>query len=327
MKTQLASDFLRSFLRCDNKAAKIINAIRFLLIKQCGREAWFQYQSQFPIHAIVLTTLRCNMKCPDCFYRDKIREGNASKDLTLEGSQYLYSKGFFKTVCRVALVGGEPLLNKEILDILRFFRSKGLLISITTNGLLLNKKNLTELTNAGLNWLNISIYDYNRDYLVKLFSEVLKDVFDMNKISLVYHSSEIDSYKSAYEFAKSLKVRNLILGQQYNLDEKRSDEERNAFAASFDELCNNIKRERRLSLYAFTPYRYPGSGKRRCSVAMSAVAIAPDGGIAPCCHLFPDNKFASIDNPERLLDFKYNLFQGTVPGPCIKCFMLSNEVY
>jgi MoaA/NifB/PqqE/SkfB family radical SAM enzyme len=36
-------------------------------------------------------------------------------------------------VSRVVLIGGEPTLNTQFVDMIRFFRSKGIVVTLTSN--------------------------------------------------------------------------------------------------------------------------------------------------------------------------------------------------
>jgi len=52
-------------------------------------------------------------------------------------------------VFQVAIGGGEPFLRKDILKILEYLHKKGMMITISTNGSLLNNEILKEAKNYG----------------------------------------------------------------------------------------------------------------------------------------------------------------------------------
>jgi len=52
---------------------------------------------------------------------------------------------------------GEPLLNKNIVEMVKYCKSKGVMVGISTNVTLLNKKISTELIDAGLGYIILSI--------------------------------------------------------------------------------------------------------------------------------------------------------------------------
>jgi len=58
---------------------------------------------------------------------------------------------------RIALVGGEPLVHPNIVEVVRYCRELGFATSLTTNGFLLTRKLLAELEDAGLQVMQISV--------------------------------------------------------------------------------------------------------------------------------------------------------------------------
>jgi MoaA/NifB/PqqE/SkfB family radical SAM enzyme len=95
-------------------------------------------------------TKRCNATCNFCPYWEA-DEVDECKDFTpvIEYFQPLHT----------SITGGEPFLRKDLLAIVR--QVKGVpgfrYIALYTNGWLLNEKNLAELTEAGVNQIQISL--------------------------------------------------------------------------------------------------------------------------------------------------------------------------
>ena len=54
-------------------------------------------------------------------------------------------------------LGGEPLLRKDIVDICQKISEYNIKPSISTNGILLNKKLIEQLHNAGVDYIHLSI--------------------------------------------------------------------------------------------------------------------------------------------------------------------------
>jgi MoaA/NifB/PqqE/SkfB family radical SAM enzyme len=78
-----------------------------------------------------------------------------------------------KRTLLVILSGGEPLLNKDTLDIIRFVKSRKKLCGMITNGLLL-KDHILALKNSGLDEIQISIYDHTFDKLQNILNDIVK---------------------------------------------------------------------------------------------------------------------------------------------------------
>ncbi len=58
---------------------------------------------------------------------------------------------------RIALVGGEPLVHPNIVEVVRYCCELGFATSLTTNGFLLTRKLVAELEDAGLQVMQISV--------------------------------------------------------------------------------------------------------------------------------------------------------------------------
>lgn len=103
-----------------------------------------------PTSLTIEVTKRCNATCDFCPYweADEVEE---VKDFTP-------AIRFFQPL-HVAVTGGEPLLRKDLLDIVRQIKNvPGFrYIGLYTNGLLLTEKRVEELTLAGVNQIQISL--------------------------------------------------------------------------------------------------------------------------------------------------------------------------
>jgi len=114
-----------------------------------------------PIESIrISVTQRCNLGCFYCH-----QEGEASKhgkEMTPEEIQRVVEIASSFSIKKVKLTGGEPLVRKDIFDIIRKIKStRGIKeVSMTTNGILLSD-NAEKLKNAGLARVNISLDTLN----------------------------------------------------------------------------------------------------------------------------------------------------------------------
>ena len=136
-----------------------------------------------PILSLRITlTNRCNVNCIYC-HHDGMQH---SKDEMTSQEIYTLCKIAKKIgVEKIRLSGGEPLLKKDIIDIITKISSLNFKdISITTNGILLNEY-AQDLKNAGLKRVNVSLDTLNKDtyqfitkkdYLEKAKKGILKAV-------------------------------------------------------------------------------------------------------------------------------------------------------
>lgn len=106
-------------------------------------------------------TDHCNYHCKHCFVK---KEG---KELSLDNIKHIADKlALFqkekKISVRVNLAGGEPLLSKNIQNIIDYLYSKGLEISIITNGYYLTESFIIRNKNK-LSMIGISVDSLNED--------------------------------------------------------------------------------------------------------------------------------------------------------------------
>ena len=327
IRIALLLDLLRMSLRAKYKLHKARAALGHIVCKCLMNTKIFQAQCKWPLHAVLLATTRCNKRCPDCFYTHLVNKPGAKTELSLETVKKAMATELFKSVCRVALVGGEPLLNAELLPIIRHLKSQGVLATLTTNGLLLDSKQLHAFREAGLDWLNISIYDDNRAKILAAFAAARDGAFTVNRMALVFHSNNISEYRQAYAFAVQANTPNLIFNHLYTESDPRSDNERDAFANEFDRLCAEIEQDGKMRLYAHPPYRSTMKGVPRCGQALGLISLAPDETLGPCCHLPPGEAFGTLAKPEAVLQFKRAVFGKTCPTLCQGCYFLHSSVY
>lgn len=105
-----------------------------------------------PLQCSLYVTDQCNLDCAYCTEYDNSKPHPSLEDLT----RWLTRIRDLGTV-RVALVGGEPLMHPDIVEIVRRAKQLGLLTSLTTNGFLLTKALVRDLDAAGLEVMQISV--------------------------------------------------------------------------------------------------------------------------------------------------------------------------
>lgn len=98
---------------------------------------------------------RCNLRCQGCHYW-RLREYQREMPATQWIAVLADLKSFLGTY-HVNFSGGEPLLRKDLFEILRFCRDSGIHAGLTSSGAILRDKQARELAEARLFNLNISV--------------------------------------------------------------------------------------------------------------------------------------------------------------------------
>jgi len=110
---------------------------------------------------IIDLTYRCNAKCKYCQWGD-----NATPGRTDLPDDYIYlPEATMKSLetNRIVFSGGEPLLHKNLFEIIDYYKKKMKIkeIILISNGLLLNERKLDKLINHGLTGITFSIDSVN----------------------------------------------------------------------------------------------------------------------------------------------------------------------
>lgn len=94
-----------------------------------------------PVFVCFYLTNRCNLRCRYCFVVDeKIDKKILSAEFTRDEA-FRYVDEFYAMGTRMMfLLGGEPLLHRDIGDIVEYIVRKGIVLHVVTNGTLLGEK-------------------------------------------------------------------------------------------------------------------------------------------------------------------------------------------
>lgn len=102
-------------------------------------------------------TDRCNLKCSMCGQANNIRANRIITNNNLKLEDVIkFLDPIIEDIKYVYLWGGEPFLNNEILDYIKYFKEQHKFISIATNGTLLSKY-IKQIVDYGVDEVVISI--------------------------------------------------------------------------------------------------------------------------------------------------------------------------
>jgi GTP 3',8-cyclase len=134
----------------------------------------------------ISVTDRCNLRCSYCMPEDGVCMVKHSDILTYEEIQEVVSVAVPLGIDKIRLTGGEPLIRKDIVELVRMIAAvKGVKdIAITTNGVLLEKFAMS-LAEAGLHRINVSL-----------------DTLDPEKFHAITRGGDIDQVLAGIEAAK-----------------------------------------------------------------------------------------------------------------------------
>jgi cyclic pyranopterin phosphate synthase len=145
-----------------------------------------------PVTALrVSVTLRCNHSCVFCHMEGIMRSGKL-KELSTEDYGFLLKVLSKYGVRDVKLTGGEPLVRKDIVEIVESLRPYTYDLSMVTNGSLL-KYFARGLAEAGLDRMNVSLHSLNEETFRRITGGKLKPVLEGIDEALEYgHIIKLD---------------------------------------------------------------------------------------------------------------------------------------
>lgn len=118
-----------------------------------------------PLTASISVTQRCNSRC---YYCDIWKWQDFIPDPTIGEFKKIFSSLSNLGVKVVSLSGGEPLLRKDIEEVISIIKNYNMRAQIVTNGILLSKGRAIKLIKAGLDCVTLSLDTVNPEVYRKL---------------------------------------------------------------------------------------------------------------------------------------------------------------
>lgn len=188
-------------------------------------------------------TEKCNEFCEFC-YR------TLADDLSLEENKKIADKLLEHGVEKITFAGGEPLLYKDLFELAKYIKSKNptILLSLTTNGLLIDEKNRNILLEL-FDWITFDLESPSIEYhrLVgrgeKHLSKNIENIQFFNnkiniKINTVATKQNIFDIPKIWKILKEFNIKRWKIFRYYPITFKAQDNE--AFFIIDDEDFKNL---------------------------------------------------------------------------------------
>lgn len=256
-------------------------------------------------------TARCNFGCKMCY----VHNSDGTDELTAEQWIDIGRQAAEKGMVFLLLTGGEPLLRKDFKQIYSGLKKLGLLISINTNGSLIDREMFDFLTENPPLRMNISLYGCSNETYTRLCGKPMFDTVSRNIIRLheagisvrinssvtPYNACDIEGlYKFAEQLNLPLKATTYMFppvrvnGCKYGEAEHRFTAEEAAEYMlqcqeqylSPDRLAENCE-----GIHFEDEDCAGADGHMRCRAGSSAFWVTWDGRMLPC-GMFPIDGFA-----------------------------------
>lgn len=107
------------------------------------------------LNVAIFVTMRCNARCAMCNIKGVLNDRRMS-DIPLEKIERLLDE-VKRYDPSIILFGGEPFVRKDIADIVRAVKARGLAVGMFTNGTLLSAETVDALTKENLDYIAFSL--------------------------------------------------------------------------------------------------------------------------------------------------------------------------
>ena len=163
--------------------------------------------SYLPVRLLIETSARCNLACRLCVNKDIEASLKGDMDLSLfkkiidEAHEYVSDVNLFHR--------GEPLLNRNIVEMVQYAHDKNIRTRIHTNGTLLNSILSEQLIRAGLDFISFSMDGYTRETYEKnrinaKYDITMENILDFLKIKKQLGSKAPFTVVQVMEFDENL---------------------------------------------------------------------------------------------------------------------------
>ena len=289
--------YFRYGIRLLRREASLKRAMNRIMIERAFK-ARTEVVRGYPIYAYIDVCNICNLKCPLCPTGQGRNERLKGK-MSLEDFKRIIDEiGDYLYVVRLDS-WGEPLLNREIFDMIAYAKKKRISVNFSTNFNIFCPEMAEEMVRSDLDELYVSLdgvtqktYEtYRRGgNLKRVIENILllqkvkrKENSPVPRIVLKFMVMRHNEYElvQAKELANRLQVEQFMQGAMHVDMGKSLDEDiSSSIAKDFDWLPRNES----LSRYDYEKKKV--KRKIDCDWSWKGVAINWDGSVSPCCAVY-----------------------------------------
>lgn len=286
-----------------------------------------------PPNIIIAVTALCNKKCDFCFYSGELNKDDADQlELTYEKFLDIINHPLAVNGLRIAFSGGEPLLNKDIFNMVKQGKAQGHIVNIITNGKLL-KQRLSEILDSPPHLLTISYYPEEHEHLAEVLP-LLSGKVPM-KINFLLSKSRLAEVENVLRLAVAVKARfadieNMKITPAISSKEHpvREDD------IEFQRLKSRLNKEYGRRICINWRGILPRAGKRKipkCRVFWHSLQVDARGRISPCCQwplrTYQDNIFTNSGAWKSgfMVSLRRQMRKGNIHNYCKDCNALYED--
>lgn len=111
----------------------------------------------YPYLFVFEVTNVCNLKCPFCLTGKGISGGRSVRHMGFDEAKAIIDQVGDYIYLMQLYTWGEPLLNKDIYDIIKYAKDKNIYVMLSTNATMLNEANCKRLVGSGIDYVMAAI--------------------------------------------------------------------------------------------------------------------------------------------------------------------------
>lgn len=291
-----------------------------------------------PSSAVLYINKTCNYSCGFCYNKEILNVAPLDQDLfTIDDLEAFLLSPHGKNILRVALMGGEPFINKNIFDLIRVCKENHKVVNIVSNGSLIKDEFIPKIKSSRLDAIGLSLYENNPEHIERLSRQF--NQFKINYwVQTVIDGTKLQELEERLIFASKAGIKNFIISN-YNphFDEMFSKsvraDNRNYFA-TIKKLSKKYSKHMNITWPTILPHNNDNNiAKKKCTLPFSYIHLDKAGTIAPCCYRYPKEEYGNLYkedgwNSSFNKNLRENMLSNEEPiGECKNCENLYRNLY
>ncbi len=276
-----------------------IETFDFGEVEPFGKEPFAPYRFDLAL------TYRCNNDCAHCYNPVDRRQWDASKELATAEWKRVLDRLLDLSIPHVTFTGGEPTLRKDLVELVSYAEEIGIIAGLVTNGQLLTKEYVKSLVDAGIDYVQITLESHLPEIHDKMVGVsgawaqtvaglknfIPTDVYTITNTTLtrINRPTIADTVKWLGDLGQTNFAMNGLIysGQGKTIADDIAIPEEDLDDIITDILLVANERDMRMIWYSptlychFNPEEY-GLGPKRCTAALTSMALEPNGDVLPC---------------------------------------------
>lgn len=259
-----------------------------------------------PVLSEIALTYRCNLACQFCYAGCGCRQSDQNQELsTKQIYRILNIIRYDAQVPSVSFTGGEPVLRKDLVPIVRYAKSLSMWTNLITNGTLVTSSTARSLKQAGLDSAQVSIEAGNaavHDVIVQksgAFSQSIRGLQNLMEAGIRVHTNTTISALNQDQLPEIL-----ALVKQLGLDKLSMNllmpagsslQSLDALLVRYSDIGPIVSEIKHMAdsmdlefmwysptpICLFNPITH-GLGNKGCAACDGLLSVAPNGDVLPC---------------------------------------------